>query len=83
MKRPLLPWNPQNNLDRSKFYFNVESDEFGFLYRLKLRKNTHLFSKTVLHGHISQEMDCLLSGQIVGDDKSSVGINLCSGKVRR
>lgn len=80
MKRPLLPWNPQNNVDRSKFYFNVESSH-GFLYRLKLRKNTHLFSKTVLHSHIGQEMDCLLSGQIIGDEKSSVGINLCSGKV--
>lgn len=82
-KRPLLPWHPSLDSEESskKLYFNIESDH-GVLYRIKLRRNKHLFSKTVSSTLIGQEAGCLFSGTVVGDRTSTVGINLCNGMVR-
>lgn len=84
MEEALLPWHPRKNSDESiKLYFNIESEQHGILYRIRLKRNQHLFSRNVaknLH-HLRQDMNCLFSGSIVGDDQSSVGMNLCNGMV--
>lgn len=85
MERALLPWHPkqQESEESQKLYFNIESEQHGVLYRIKLKRNQNLFSKKVsqsLH-YRQQDLYCLFSGVIVGDSTSTVGMNLCTGMV--
>lgn len=82
-KHPLLPWHPKLDSEdtHKKLYFNIESDH-GVVYRIKLRRNKHLFSKTVSSNLIGQDAGCLFSGTVVGTEQSTVGVNLCNGMVR-
>ena len=82
LRKPLLPWKPKQAEESKnrKMYFKMES-EHGLLYTIKLRRNQNLFSKAVAKRLPSHDLNCLFSGKIVGDDKSSVGMNLCTGVV--
>lgn len=84
VSKPLLPWDPKSERDekksRKKLFFNIES-ELGVLYRVMLKRNKDLFSK-LDQQMVGQDAGCLFSGHIVGDGKSSVGMNLCNGMVR-
>ena len=85
MEKALLPWRPKHqnvgDVSSQKLYFNIESEQHGVLYRIKLRRNQNLFSRKVSKGLHQQDLNCLFSGVIVGDSQSTVGMNLCTGMV--
>ena len=85
MEKALLPWRPKHQnageVSSQKLYFNIESEQHGVLYRIKLRRNQNLFSRKVSKGLHQQDLNCLFSGVIVGDSQSTVGMNLCTGMV--
>lgn len=81
IETPVLPWQPRKTSANKKFYFNIESAERGLIYRVKLKKNQNLFSRKVSQNLQNQDMNCLFSGTIVGEEQSTVGMNLCTGMV--